>query len=174
MRNKYELLKDLTLSGGEKERKPLKNLKTLIKKSKVRKKSDIYTILYVGLSTSMIERFIGYEDSPWDFHLNSGMNGFLLRMLEEKEIQGNVTVFPIVNTYCTNLLGLFEAVTAATWSLDRSLLWEKGNSTNMAGCGWTGFDRDEEGWMKRMDEVKEYKTKHGDCNVPRGYNKNPE
>jgi hypothetical protein len=172
LRNKYELLKDLTLSGGEKERKPLKNLKTLIKKSKVC--SDICTIMYIGLSTKMIERFVGYKDSPWDFHFNSGMNGFLLRMLEEKEIQGNVFLFPIVNTGCTSLLGLFEAVTAATWSLDRSLLWEKGNSTNMVGCGLTGFDRDEEGWMKQLDELKEYQTKHGDCNVPRIYKDTPE
>ena len=95
-------------------------------------------------------------------------------MLEEKDIQGDAQIaFPIVNTHCTSLLGLFEAVIAATWSLDSSLLWEEGNSTNMVGCGWTGFDRDEEGWMKRMDEVKEYKTKHGDCNVPRIYKDTP-
>ena len=175
LRNKNELLvKDLGLPGGEKERKSLKNLKTLIKKSKVCKNSDICTIMYVGLSTSMIERFVGYKVSMWDFHFNSGMNGVLLRTLEEKKIEGDVIVFPIVNTGCKNLLGLFEAVTAATWSLDRSLLWEEGNSTNMVGCGWTGFDRDEEGWMKRMDEVIEYKAKHGDCNVPKVYNDNSE
>ena len=162
------------MPGGEKERKSLKNLKTLIKKSKVCKNSDICTIMYVGLSTSMIERFVGYKVSMWDFHFNSGMNGFLLRTLEEKKIEGDVIVFPIVNTGCKNLLGLFEAVTAATWSLDRSLLWEKGNSTNMVGCGLTGFDRDEEGWMKQLDELKEYQTKHGDCNVPRIYKDTPE
>jgi hypothetical protein len=122
----------------------------------------------------MIERFVGYKVSMWDFHFNSGMNGVLLRTLEEKKIEGGVIVFPIVNTGRKNLLGLFEAVTAATWSLDRSLLWEEGNSTNMVGCGWTGFDRDEEGWMKRMDEVIEYKAKHGDCNVPKVYNDNSE
>jgi hypothetical protein len=44
----------------------------------------------------------------------------------------------------------------------------------MVGCGWTGFDRDEEGWMKRMDEVIEYKAKHGDCNIPQAYKDNPE
>ena len=105
--------------------------------------------------------------------MKSTMNGFLLRMREEEEIKGDAPiVFPFVNTGCTSLLGLFEAVIAATWSLDRSLLWEEGNSTNMVGCGWTGFDRDEEGWMKRLVGLKEYKMKHGDCNVV--YNDNPE
>lgn len=175
LKNKDELLlKDLELPGGEKERISLRNLKKLIKKSKVFKNGDLCTILYIGLSTKMIERFVGYKDFPWDFHFKSaGMNGILLRMLEEKEIQGDVILFPIVNTHCTSLLGLFEAVTAATWSLDRSLLWGKGNSTNMVGCGRTGFDRDEEGWMKQLDELKEYKTKHGDCNVPYRYKANP-
>jgi hypothetical protein len=134
LRDKDEVLKQVDEIGREGQKEaPFTNLKNLIKASQVCNKSEVCTIIYIGLSKSMIERFVGGVNRHWkSHHFEHGMNGILLRMLEKEDTQEKVSTFPILNT---NLLGLFESIFAAIWSLDKSLLHKQGNSTNMMGCG---------------------------------------
>jgi len=143
--------------------------------------SEDCTFIYVGETlSSFTERTCGYaENKKWSCHFEEGTNGLIMELLQKEIIEGDVIAYPVINipTSCRNrkaICRIVEAVNAAAWSLDKTLIQREGNSTNQRGCGGIpGGHNAEMSFNLYLPKLIEYKDLNGDCNVPVKYDSNP-